>query len=400
MSDDTTPRNEVSTALLPDVSSRVASDPMFNPDLGYYLRALRSGKRVIVVCLVVGAVIGLLIGAIESGRDWEASQIIRIDKTAVSPTIDERSLLHLPQLPDRKVPDEAALLRVVAGDLDVPSAIIVVPDDEAGSIKVFASGGSKAVVTRDLQAVLDAYQKDRIDDYGRRLAEAVDVVSTQAKTSQASLDSLDSEISSTPAADTLLAQALVAQRAEVVQLVESSSGAQAYLEGFRARQTGGATLLGQPEFKQQPATGSGLTLAIVLGIVGAAIGAVIAMIRRMARRRIESAADLALFSSIVSVGELEKLDSLTFEKISTAEQPGRVIVTESLVGTAGERLRGEFVSRGIAATACSVLHLPTIGPNDRVVLAIDGGTDSERTVEDLVGMLDGVVPMPLLAVLC
>jgi hypothetical protein len=377
---------------------------MFNPDLGYYVRALRAGKRVIAACLLAGAIVGLLIGVVGSGRDWEASQLIRIDKTAVSPSIDERSLLSLPKLPDRKVLDEAALIRVLAAELDVPSSIIVVPDDLAGSIKVFSSGGSKAVVTRDLQTVLDAYRKDRVDDYGRRLTEAIDVVSAQGRTSQASLDKLDAEISATPADNTVLGQALVAQRAEVIQFVESSAGAQAYFEDFRVRQTGGATSLGNLEFKQQPATGSGLTLAIVLGILGALIGAIVVLVRRTIRQQIESSADLALFSSIVSIGDLASIDPRVLDKIAMAAPSetgsGKIFITESLVGSMSSQLREALAVYGIEAEVCTCVCLPNFGACDHVVVAVDRIADTEQSVDDLLELLAGAVPRPVLAVLC
>ena len=392
------------TALLPGEASRVASDPMFNPDLGYYVRALRAGKRVIAVWLLAGAVVGLLIGTFGSGRDWEASQLVRIDKTAVSTSIDERSLLSFPRLPDRKVLDEAALIRVLAAELDVPSSIIVVPDDAAGSIKVFSSGGSKTAVTRDLQTVLDAYRKDRVDDYGQRITEAIDVASAQAKTSQASLDKLDLAISATPADATVLGQALVAQRAEVVQFVESSAGAQAYLEDFGARQTGGATLLGNLEFKQEPPTGSGLTLAIVLGLLGAVVGAIVALVRRNIRGQIESAADLALFSSIVSIGDLANIDPRVLDKIAMAAPSGtgsgKVFITESLVGSMSSQLREALAVYGIDAAVCPCVCLPNFGACDHLVVAVDHIADTEQTVDDLLELLADVVPRPILAVLC
>jgi hypothetical protein len=137
--------------------------------------------------------------------------------------------------------------------------------------------------------------------------------------------------------------------------------------------------------------------------VGAVVGAIAVMVRRMARRRIESPADLALFSSIVSVGDLAYLESLTLSKIAMAAAhagAGKVIITESLAGGAASQLQSVFASHGITAETYPPLLLPTLGPADRIVLAIDRTMDSEQSVEDLLELLSGVVPRPVLAVLC
>ena len=377
---------------------------MFDPDLGYYFRAIRDGKRLIAFGALVGAICGLVIGTVNSGRDWEARQSIRVDVAAISPTIDDRGFLSLPELPDRKVLDEAALARVLQSDLRLAASMIVVPNEAAESIQVIATAGSKGVVSRDLQRLLDAYQKDRTSDYDRRLAVAVNAVAAQQQTSQASLSQLDAEIAASSPATSVLAQALVSQRAAIADSLEASTGAQKYLADFRQHQTGGTALIGNPEFSQQPPTGSGLSLAVVLGLLGAVVGAVVTLIRRIARRRIESAADLALFSEVVSVGELAGLEPQVLGKIAGVithdAKAGRVVVTESLVGTASSRLHEAFVAQGIDAVVSPALRLPRLNPADRVVVAVDRTADTEQSVEDLLHLLVGVVPLPVLAVLC
>ena len=379
---------------------------MFDPDLGYYVRALRAGARILATGLLVGAIAGLLIGVIRTGRDWEVSQVLRVDTAAVSPAIDDRGFLSLPELPDLKVLDEAAFARVVTATLDLPSSttISIVPDDAAGSLRVFASAGSRAQATRDLQRVLDAYQKARKDDFDRRLSADLDAVTAQQRSSEESLTQIDAQIAGTSADDVVLAQALVAQRAQISDLLQSAVGARTYLEGFRQSQTGGLTLVGDPEFKQQPPTGSGVTLAIVLGLVGIVVAGVIVLLRRMFRRRIESAADLALFSSIVSVGDLERADDHVYDRLAAGAgsdgSPAKIIVTESLVGQAGSTLEASLLAHDINAELHPCLHLPSLAAEDRLVIAVDRRADNEQSVDDLLELIRGAAPRPVLAVLC
>jgi hypothetical protein len=130
----------------------------------------------------------------------------------------------------------------------------------------------------------------------------------------------------------------------------------------------------------------------------------VVLLRRTNRRRIESAADLALFSSIVCIGELSTLEPRVLGKIGLSVAPEGtsrpVIITESLVGSTSPRLREAFATHGVEADIHPCLHLPVIGPNDRVVIAVDREADTEQSVDDLLELLAGVVPRPVLAVLC
>lgn len=379
---------------------------MFDPDLSYYLRALRAGKRILGLGLLIGAILGLVLGAVGSGRDWEVSQVLRLDKVAITPAIDTRGFLNLSDLPDLKVLDEAALARVVTDSISLPKSttVSIVPDDAAGSIRFFASAGSKAQATRDLQRLLDAYQKARKGDFDRRLSVDIQAVAAQRQSADESLKQLDSQIGSTSQADSVLSQALVAQRAQISDRLQAASGAQAYLQEFQKGQTGGVTPLGDPEFKQQPPTGSGVTLAIVLGLLGLVVAGIVVLLRRVFRRRIESAADLALFVSVVSVGQLDTADDQMFDKLAAGiesnDSSAKYVITESLVGEAGSALKDALAAREIHAELHPCLRLPPLAARDRIVIAVDRSADTEQSVDDLLDILADVVPRPVLAVLC
>ncbi len=80
--------------------------------------------------------------------------------------------------------------------------------------------------------------------------------------------------------------------------------------------------------------------------------------------------------------------------------PARLLITESLDGSRAQELRNAFLAQEIEAEIYPCLHLPEPGPADRVVIAIDRHSDTEQSIDDLLQLLPGVVPRPILAVLC
>ena len=377
---------------------------MFDPDLGYYVRALRSGKRLIALGLIVGVVVGLLIGVFGTAGDWQAKQRLRIDKVAVSPTINDQDFVTAPLLPERKVLDEAGVVRLIADEQDLSSSIVVSPDEQAGSIEVFATSGSKRTAADELKQVIDAYSNDRKADYDSRLGALESFVSSQVKASQDSLDRLDAAIGASTPDGGVAAQSLIAQRATTATVLDAATGDLAYVTDFRSQQNGGVTAFGQPEVSQQSSLTSGVTLALVFGILGAVVAAIALLVRRTARRRIESPQDLALYSSIVSLGELANLEPAMLDKVATPRAANgaatRIVITESLVGTAGDSLRATIAAHGIPCEVRSCLHLETLDRNERLLVAVDSKLDSERSIEDLLSLVDGAVPIPVLAVIC
>ncbi|MCE9623105.1 MAG: hypothetical protein K8R99_12240 [Actinomycetia bacterium] len=380
---------------------------MFVPDLAFYLRSLRVGKRFVASGLIVGASVGFLLGALLSDAESNASQSIRIDTAAISPaTAGLESVTGLP-LPDRSVLDEAATVRLLSqqAEPDGDYSILVTPNEEAGAIEISVASDSAHRSLDELTRLIDQYRRDRVDEDNERITLAIEAINSQRESTLIALESVDDEIAQVSADSIVLAELLALQRVQLAQQFELAGAAATYLSEFAAVQTGGVTVIGEPETTTRPRWKDGLTLSVAFGIIGAVAVALALLTRRATSRTIESSEDLALFSGLVSIGDVANLDSATLRRLgmlSSSDEPrrGRIIITESLVGAASTRLFETLGTHHVDAEVRSCLQLTQVEATDRVVVAVDRHADTEHSLTDVVELLADAVPRPILAVLC
>jgi hypothetical protein len=379
---------------------------MFDPDLGYYMRTLKKGWRLIAIAVVAGGVLGGATGILSSGADgWLAKQSIDVQKAAVSPVIGKVGFVNNTPLPDRKVATEAALMTELMKGLTPGASVVAVGNDAGSTLDVTSTGSDKAVVAAALTTSVEKYVANRTADYDKFLDVLAGAITAQKAAAEASLTSLDAQIGS-EASGSPLASGLVAQRNELVALVDSTAGALDYLASFRSTQTGGVSPIGTAVIA--PVSTSSRTVVksaakrgVALGLVAGVLACAWLLVRRTARRRFENAADLSLYTSVVSLGDIQSLGSGLLAHIPQEDATlGHMIVTQSFVGDKADDLRTAMQAFGVEAKVHACLSLPEISRAERVVIAVDRAHDDERSVEDLLLFLRERVSGPILAVLC
>lgn len=235
------------------------------------------------------------------------------------------------------------------------------PDSTTRTLLLTVTGSSTSATDRGFDALVGALRDARRKGLGETVAEFDRSVARMKPIAQARVKELDEQIGSVSPADSVLAQALQAERAIRTDDLLQLDGQRAVLDGYASDPNAQVTVTA----RSHPAIKSELTVGNVL--IGAVLGSLVAVVgivlRTFFRRRIHTRSDVARLLGGVPVLSLpEAADDVdqVFVRRLVMDAAGRTdrrltMLTDPVSPELTERLR-----RAWAVVETSVVDPPTV----------------------------------------
>ena len=376
-----------------------------------YSLALQRGWRVCALLAAVGAVLFPAMSQVRrqattSGRlsiayDAPSVNLVKFPKDLFATTGSFQN--DIAGLTSNEA--TSAAQRAAAGSLDIG----VSPDGTTHTALLSVTGATESATDQGFDALVSALRASRKKSLTATLAEFDRAVSQMKPVAEKRVTEIDKQISALSPSDTLLAQALQAERSTRADDLLQLDSQRAVLDGYANDPISQVTVLD----RSRPSTRSRLTLGNL--VIGAVLGLLLAVVgivlRTFGRRRIHTRSDVARLLGPVPVVALPNVtrngsDQAFLQRAVLAGGPGArdrlTILTDPAVPAISERLLSAWSSlRGTLDAAPDVTiepwSFPSVtsagssgGPLGDVLLVLAWGTSRETSVVSIAAAADAL----------